>query len=61
MRKRMVTQGVIALLIGSVGIGKLTNTARLDTHATTDVALMIASGICVGAALLMFVQASRRI
>jgi hypothetical protein len=61
MRKRMVSQGFIALLIGSVGISNLASKARFAGYATVDVVTLIASGICLGAALIMFVRAFAKV
>ena len=61
MRKRMVSQGVVALLIGSLGISNLASKARFDTYGAADVVMLLASGICLGAALIMFVRAGKRI
>jgi len=61
MRKRMLSQGVVALLIGSLGISNVASKARFDTYVTMDVIMVIASGICLSAALIMFARAGRHI
>ncbi len=61
MRRRIVSQGVVALVIGFVGISNLANKARFDTYVTADLVMLIASGICLGAGLIMLVRAFARV
>jgi hypothetical protein len=61
MRKRMVSQGFVALLIGSLGISNLASKARFDTYVAADVVTLIASGICLVAALIILVRAGKRV
>ena len=61
MRKRMLLQSIAPLFIGAVGISNVASKPRFDAYATVDVVTLIASGMCLGAALIMLVQAGKRI
>jgi hypothetical protein len=61
MRKRMLLRSLVPLLIGAVGISNVASKARFATYVTVDVVTLIASGMCLGAALTMLVQAGKRV
>jgi hypothetical protein len=61
MRKRMVSQGVVALLIGSLGISNLAGKARFDTYVTADIAMLIATGVCLSAGIIILVRAFAKV
>ncbi len=61
MRKRLLLMGIASLLIGSVGIHNIMRNAQFGASAPEDSVMLIASGLCLAVALIVFVRAGKRI
>ncbi len=53
--------GIASLLIGSVGIHNVMRKAQFGVSAPEDSVTLIASGLCLGVALIVLVRAGKRI
>ena len=59
-RKRPIVAWLIPLLIGFIGLYRVTQSPNFGTYRTVDIVQLLASGVCFGAAMVGVILMLRR-